>query len=144
MKPTLKHLAPALVATLGMAVTAAPAFAEEEPAGVSLELNKLADAASGCTLTFLVSNGQAADIDQAVWEAVLFDRGGQVDRLTLFDFGELPAGRPRVRQFVVPDLTCGNLGQVLLNGVHACTAPEGTACDTGLTLKSRTDADLNG
>lgn len=66
--------------------------------------------------------------------------------LTLFDFGALPAGRPRVRQFVVPGQECAALGSVLINGVVTCTAPglEATACETGLSVSSRTNVDLIG
>lgn len=134
---------------LAAVVAAGSAVRAEETdisARVSLELNAVKTAESGCTLTFLVINGHARPIENAVYETVLFNTGGQVDRLTLFDFGTLPAGRPRVRQFVVPGTTCEKLGQVLINGAHACTAPglfEG-ACDADLNLGTRTGIEVTG
>ncbi|WP_299848313.1 hypothetical protein [uncultured Roseovarius sp.] len=118
----------------------------EIDAKVSLELNAIKTSEGKCTLTFLVINGRARKIEKAVYETVLFDSDGQVDRLTLFDFGTLPAGRPRVRQFAVPGTTCENLGQILINGVHACAAPELSedACETGLQLRTRTDIEVTG
>ena len=67
---------------------------------------------------------------------MLFDTSGQVDRLTLFDFGTLPAGRPRVRQFTVSGITCEGLGQILINGAHTCDAAslDDNACEAGLIL----------
>ncbi|MEM7440225.1 MAG: hypothetical protein AAF393_11545 [Pseudomonadota bacterium] len=129
---------------LSAIVLLAPTLAWGQDAGVSIELNKLGPADNGCTLTFVVRNSQEADIERAVWEAVLFDAQGQVDRLTLFDFSNLPAKRARVRQFVVPDLQCDTLGQVLFNGLHACKAPDGIACDAGLKLSTRTKTEISG
>ncbi len=114
-------------------------------AGVSIELNAAQDGTEGCTLSFLVENGHEQDIDQATYEVVLFSADGLVDRLTLFDFGSLPGGRPRVRQFVIPQTECGSLGRVLFNGAHACTgADESDACDGGLTLSTRTAIEVAG
>ena len=69
---------------------------------VSVELNAAETIETSCKLTFLITNGLEQPIDTVVYEAVLFDADGQVNRLTLFDFGALPQARPRVRQFVVP------------------------------------------
>ncbi|RKF16823.1 hypothetical protein D6850_04600 [Roseovarius spongiae] len=127
---------------------AAPAAAQEQEIGkaVSLELNTTQMTDAGCTLTFLVINGHSAPIDSLVYETVLFDRNGQVDRLTLFDFGALPPARPRVRQFSVPGVTCEGLGRILINGASTCEsadlAPD--ACEAGLTLSSRTGIEVQG
>lgn len=124
-----------------------PAMAQEaQGAKVSIELNALESVEGGCRISFFIQNGHDAEITQAVYEAVLFDSEGRVDRLTLFDFGALPAARPRVRQFVIPDLTCSGFGRLLINGVQSCTGdglPEG-ACSTDLELSSRTDVEVLG
>lgn len=129
---------------LGAVALLLPTLAWGQEGGVSIELNKMTPADTGCTLTFVVRNDQEGDIERAVWEAVLFDANGQVDRLTLFDFSALPAKRARVRQFVVPNLQCDALGQVLFNGMHACQAPDGIACDKNLKLGTRTKAEVSG
>ncbi|WP_375260405.1 hypothetical protein [Palleronia sp.] len=117
------------------------------PAGLSIELNAATDAQSGgCTMSFLIENGHDADIAKAVFETVLFDTEGQVERLTLFDYGELPQGRPRVRQFTVPGKQCSEFGRILFNGANTCEAGdlgEG-ACTEGLELGSRTDIEVLG
>lgn len=113
---------------------------------ISVELNAHKTTETACTLTFMLINGHAAQIDKLVYETVLFDAGGQVDRLTLFDFGTLPHGRPRVRQFSVPGVTCEGLGKVLINGASTCDGadlPIG-ACEANLTLSTRTEIEVQG
>nr|WP_246176346.1 hypothetical protein [Rhodovulum strictum] len=113
---------------------------------MSLELNAIAPAEGGCLLSFVAGNGHAGDIAAAVFETVLMDGAGRVARLTLFDFGALPAGRPRVRQFLVPDLACGDLGAVLINGAQSCEAGAlgPSACAEGLQLTTRTEVEVIG
>lgn len=144
----MKWITTALLAMVTGVAGPTGALAQEEELGeaVLIELNAAKANESSCTLTFLVINGHPAQIDKAVYETVLFDSGGQVDRLTLFDFGTLPPGRPRVRQFSVPGMACDGLGQVLINGAHTCEAadlPDG-ACETGLQLETRTDIEVTG
>lgn len=124
------------------------AIAADEPLGdaILIELNAAKTSADSCALTFLILNGHSSPITKAVYETALFDTSGQVDRLTLFDFGTLPPGRPRVRQFSVSGLTCDDLGQVLINGAHTCEA-EGlpaTACEADLTVGTRTEIGVMG
>jgi len=125
----------------------------DQGAHLSIELNAADQVDAACRISFVLQNGHASDITQAVFEAVLFDKEGRVDRMTLFDFGSLPAARPRVRQFVVPDLACADLGQVLFNGAATCTvdgasndapAQATTACTDGLQLRSLTDTKVTG
>ncbi|MEO0567158.1 MAG: hypothetical protein AAF066_05460 [Pseudomonadota bacterium] len=124
------------------------AMAEEKELGsaVSVELNAVKSGEANCTLTFLILNGHENQIEKAIYETVLFNKNGQVDRLTLFDFGTLPPGRPRVRQFSVPGMNCGDLGQILINGSHSCEAPglPDNACEAGLVLDTRTDIEVVG
>lgn len=142
---TTRIAAVAIIAGLSLA-TGAVAQDKEPGAAVTIELNAVKSGEGACTLTFLVTNGHAAGIDKAVYETVLFDSAGQVDRLTLFDFGTLPPGRPRVRQFSVPGLACDGLSRVLINGAHTCDAPDlaDTACEAGLILKTRTNIEVIG
>ncbi|MFN3208724.1 MAG: hypothetical protein ACE369_06930 [Roseovarius sp.] len=144
----MKRITTALAAMVTGLAGAQGALAQEEVLGeaVLIELNATKANESSCTLTFLVINGYASQIDKAVYETVLFDSEGQVDRLTLFDFGALPPGRPRVRQFSVPGMACDGLGQVLINGAHTCEAADlpDDACEAGLKLETRTNIEVSG
>lgn len=113
--------------------------------GVQIELNALQDQAGACRLSFVAQNAGTTDIEEAVYETVLFDRAGQVMMLTLFDFRDLPSERPRVRQFDLSDVACEDLGRVLINGASQCQSGGGsTLCTEGLLLSSRIDVELLG
>lgn len=120
-----------------------------EPAakpGLQIELNDAADVDDTCRISFLVENRLGTDLSGAVFETVLFDASGAVERLTLFDMRNLPAGRPRVRQFQIDGVPCAGIGRILINGAQTCTG-EGVAegaCMDSLTLTSRTDIELLG
>lgn len=139
---TTRFPAALALAALPLLLPAALRAETEQGRHVSLELNAVEQAGEACRLSFLIQNGHEGDITQAVYEAVLFDSAGRVDRMTLFDFGALPAARPRVRQFVVPGLACSSLGRLLINGAETCTAEalEDGACETGLDLRSRVES----
>ncbi|MCE8006153.1 hypothetical protein [Aestuariivita sp.] len=136
----------ALTVVVGLLATPIAADERDIGAHLDIELNATQQAEAGCQLTFVAVNGHAAEVEQAVFETVLFKSDGAVDRLTLFDFGALPPGLPRVRQFVVQGLQCAELGRLLINGVHACRAPDvpGDACGEGLTVSSRIAVGLIG
>ncbi|WP_027260097.1 hypothetical protein [Leisingera aquimarina] len=122
------------------ATLAANGAAAEDAAkpGISIELSAAEAAGDACKLSFVVQNTHAKDVDQAVYETVLFGAQGQVARLTLLDFQDLPAGRLRVRQFQFPQ-PCDGISRVLINGAGTCTGdglPDG-ACSRGLRLSSK-------
>ena len=132
---------------LAVTVTAGSAAAQDiQGKNLSIELNALEPVEGACRISFLIQNGHAADITQAVFEAVLFDSEGRVNRMTLFDFGDLPSARPRVRQFVISGLPCQGLSRVLINGAETCSG-DGLvedACIQGLDLRSRTAVEITG
>ena len=136
------------LSVFGATCLAGPALAQETPAAphVSIELNAATDNGTGCLLSFLVENSHDAAIASAIYEMVLFDRDGQVERLTLFDFGTLPPDRPRVRQFTLPDTSCDAISRVLVNGASTCEAPDlgGDACSADLDVSSRTAIEVLG
>lgn len=144
-----RHLAVAGVATLLPIAAAAqeeaiaPAAPDPE---LSLSLNAVDTTEGGCLLTFMAQNGFDSDIDQAVFETVLFSADGRVERLLLFDMGTLPAGRPRVRRFEVDGVSCEDLGSVLINGAETCEAgalgPE--ICIEALSVSSDTAIGIDG
>jgi hypothetical protein len=113
---------------------AAAADGEAEERTLGIELNALSQEGDACRLVFVVENAMGADLSAAVFETVLFDREGRVVTLTLFDFGALPEGRPRVRQFDLADTRCDDLGRLLLNDAHACHA-DGTDTQAIITPK---------
>ncbi len=148
----MPHFRSAFLAALSL--TIAQGAAAETPAAtpasaspaLKVELNAADTTEANCKLTFLITNELSAPLDKAVYETVLFDREGTVNRLTLFDFGELPVGRPRVRQFVVPQTTCENLGRILFNGARSCDGAgiEAGTCESALAPATRTEIEVLG
>lgn len=143
-EPILRHARAVACAMLA----AGPLAAQEAdlPPAVSVELNAAEAEGAGCLLSFVVQNGHPEAIDRVVYEAVLFDEDGRVAQLTLFDFGALPPARPRVRQFILPDMPCDGITRIIFNGAETCdSAALGTAaCTDGLVLRSRTGAEVQG
>jgi hypothetical protein len=155
MNRTCRTAAPVLfLAASAVVAGLPPASAADGASGdatLGIELNSVSQEGAACRLVFVVENGMGADLSSAVFETVLFDSEGRVVTLTLFDFGALPAGRPRVRQFDLADTACADLGRLLLNDAHACTAdgessgaitPE--ACAAALRWSSRTGIEVLG
>jgi len=141
----LKWGAPAAVLLAGLNGTLALAETSDK-SGVSIELSTAEVVGDACRLSFVVQNGFDHDIASSVYETVLFNTAGQVAKLTLLDFQDLPAGRMRVRQFQFAGLACSEISRVLINGADTCEGeglPQG-ACDKGLTLRSLTDMELIG
>lgn len=126
-----------------------PAQADDPAAStpfLSIELNTLDQQDGACRMIFLVENMLGADLETVVFETVLFKTDGSVDRLTLFDFQKLPQGRPRVRQFDIPNAGCDALGRVLINDVHSCKGDGITDADCikGLKLTTKTSVEVLG
>lgn len=106
-----------------------------------IELNKVENEGAKCAITFLVGNRSGSDLKKLSYGIVLFDSDLRVERITALDFGEIAAGRSRVRKFGFPDTDCAKLGQILINDTKACDVEKGSAvdCDSSLELANRTN-----
>jgi len=135
-----------LTAFLAVSLPAGGAALAQEPAtapSLRLEFNGLEPSAAGCRLTFVVENGLGAALDRAAFEIALFNRAGLVDRLTVLDFKELPAGKTKVRQFDLPNADCAGIGRVLVNDAVACEGADVEPSDCIRNLKPETKSDIS-
>jgi hypothetical protein len=116
---TLRRLlASTMVASLAAGPVAAQAAA---PAPVlRLELNAAQPSQKGCRLTFVVENRLAADIERMGFELALFDDKGVVERLTVLEFKDMPAGKTKVSRFDLSSVDCGKIGRILINHASDC------------------------
>lgn len=105
---------------------------------LTLELNRAEPTQAGCLLSFLARNGTGQDLAEPSFELVFFNGDGIIDRLTVFDFGKMEAGRTVVRQFDVPALACDE-GRILLNGPAGCTDISAAHCAVAVKVSSKTD-----
>ncbi|PBC03946.1 hypothetical protein [Mesorhizobium sp. WSM3860] len=118
-----------------------PARAQSAPApALNLELNAAQPSDKGCRLTFVVNNALGADLSKAAFEIAFFNEAGVVDRLTVLDFKNLPAGKTKVTRFDLAGADCGKLGRVLINSATECagTGVEPATCMRGLKTSTKT------
>ena len=108
----------------------------------SLQLNSVQTIENSCRLTFVVDNQTEKDISELVFETVLFSQQGEVIFFTLFDFGEVPYGIPRVRQFDVPSYSCEDVNQVLINGIDKCVFRNSGVEECNLKLETTSRSEI--
>ena len=130
-----------LTSMLAMSLGLVPAWAQSAPAPqLSLELNAAQPSDKGCRLTFVVNNGLGADLSKAAFEIALFNEAGVVDRLSVLDFKDLPAGKTKVTRFDLAGTNCTKLSRVLINSATECAGAgvEPAACMRGLKTETKT------
>lgn len=136
-----------LAVAAAMSIAWGPAIAQDEmteqaTGALNLELNGLEPTDGGCRFTFVVENALEANLSRAAFELVLFDKNGLVDRLTIVDFLDLPAGKTKVRQFDFNGTDCAEVGRVLVNDATEC-AGEGIAPEACIRkLSTSTTAEI--
>lgn len=130
-----------LAAIAMFAGSASQAAGPDAGPAVNLQLNRSVASETGCTLTFVAANRTAEALSKAAFEFVLFDKDGLVDRITVFDFGALPAEKTVVRQFALGGVNCDTLGSVLVNGAAGCNGEsrEEALCSAALETESRAE-----
>jgi hypothetical protein len=121
---------------------AIPAFAEDAapPRSLFLELNAAQPSQKGCRLTFVVTNGLGAIVSSAAFELALFNAEGVVDRLTVLEFRDMPAGKTKVSRFDLAGVECGKISRILINTTTTC-AGEGIGaadCMQGIRTSTKT------
>lgn len=128
-------------ALAGLAVLgAAAADVRAQEPRITLELNGIQAADAACRVSFLAQNLTGEEIKAAVFEVAVIDGKGLVSALIRLDFGRLPDGKSRVRQFDLAGQSCDAIGRVLLNDVAECTGDGLSAqvCLDALAVSSRT------
>lgn len=132
-----RSIAVAAAALLAVTVTA---DAQQAAPALGLELNGARPSDKGCRLTFVVTNDLSADLSKAAFEIALFDEAGVVDRLTVLDFKDLPAGKTKVTRFDLAGTDCAKVSRVLVNSATECvgTGIDPSACLRELKTSSRT------
>jgi hypothetical protein len=97
---------------------------------ITLELNGAEPSDKGCRLTFVVNNSLGAELTKAAFEIALFNASGVVDRLTVLDFKELPAGKTKVTRFDLAGVDCAGISRILVNNATECAGEgvEPAAC----------------
>jgi hypothetical protein len=140
---------PALVALCLIPVPAAAqpaAPAEKAGSGPSIliQLNEAETVTGSCRLTFVVRNALREPVNALGLDLVLFDKSEGVAGYAAVDFGALPSGKTRVRQYDVAKGACSGISRVLLNDVRACEIQDAKNqdCLPLLRIESRSEIGL--
>jgi hypothetical protein len=110
---------------------------------ITLELNKLETAASGCRAYFVVENRTSDGLKELRLDTFIFDAGGQITRRIGLTFPDIRPDRTKVVPFDLNGAACPEIGRVLVNDVLACTAASGSPvgnCGDLLKVTSRAGA----
>ena len=120
-----------------------PALAQQAASApeITLELNGAEPSDKGCRLTFVVNNGLGAELTKAAFEIALYNKSGVVDRLTVLDFKELPAGKTKVTRFDLTGVDCAKISRILVNHATECVGEgvEPGACLRKLKTAAKTE-----
>lgn len=101
------------------------ACAAQAAEGLRIELNKLEPTDSACRAYLLFQNNTAGPFESLKLDLVMFDPEGIINKRLAVEGGPLPAGKTSVKLFDIEGVSCDAVSRVLLNGVLACTGPEG-------------------
>lgn len=112
-------------------------------AEIQVELNKLEPVGSACRGYFVVNNGQPEPIKELRLDVFLFDRAGIILRRFGLTFLDIRAERSKVVLFDLPEVSCNDVGRMVVNDVIACTAASGSplpGCASKLRTSTRANA----
>lgn len=124
---------------------APPALAqddENEKDTLRVELNKLEPTEGDCRAYLLFENRTAIDFRAMKLDLVMFNAEGIINKRLAVEGGPLPPGKTSVKLFDIQGVGCEAVERVLLNGVLACSDPEGdrSGCLEMIETASRSSA----
>ncbi len=94
-----------------------------------VELNKLEEGESVCRAFFLFRNETGRSFEGFELSFAILNSGGIIDQLLTVDAAPLPVARTTLKLFEFPDVTCGEISQLLLHEVGACRPQNGDEMD---------------
>jgi hypothetical protein len=121
-----------------IAQTAAPAEKK-----ISVELNKLESVPNACRGYFVIGNGTTDGLKELRLDVFLFDKAGVILRRVGLNFTDIRPERSKVVLFDIPDMSCGDIGRLIVNDVLACNGSSGTPlpdCTSLVTTSTRAEA----
>jgi hypothetical protein len=115
-----------------------------EPAGVTVELNKLEPQGTGCRAYLVVNNESATQYQTLKLDLVLFQPDGVIGRRFAIDLAPLKPSKRAVKLFDLDGVACDKIGNFLINEAVECKTDTGPVndCLAGITVKSLTSVQL--
>ncbi|WP_440996306.1 Tat pathway signal sequence domain protein [Arhodomonas sp. SL1] len=106
-----------------------PALLLAQEGRATVELNKLEADGADCRAYLVLENGTDITFETLRLDLVMFGQEGIIAKRLAVDTAPLAAGKTSVKVFAMSELTCAEIGRVLLNGVLACADAEGDRDD---------------
>lgn len=97
--------------------------------GLKIELNKLESVEGACRAYMIFQNDSGESYDSLKLDLVMFDADGLINKRIAVEGAPLPVGKTSVKLFDIKDVSCEQLGRILLNDVLSCTGPGGENSD---------------
>lgn len=105
------------------------ARAQEAPAPLRMELNRLEPQGESCRAYLLVENTSDDAFKSLRLDLFAFDTDGMIAKRVAVEAGPLPARKTSVKLFDFAGLACERFSRVLLNDVLACEPSVGAKPD---------------
>jgi hypothetical protein len=104
-----------------------------------IELNRLEERGAGCRVHLVLENTSSRAYHSYRLDLVIFGADGVIARRLALETAPLRANKTVVKEFELTDLTCGQVGRVLLNDVSLCASADGDMddCITATRVSSR-------
>lgn len=115
------------ILTLMAVLFAGAAYAQD--AKLDIELNSIGLRNESCEVYLRVRNQTPVGYDVFKIDLAFFDRAGVINDRSLVELGPLRANKTSLHVFQMPDMECGNVGEVLLNDVTECRPSDGSTVD---------------
>ena len=118
---------------------------QAESGQLLVELDKVEEIdTGGCRAFFLFRNQTGKSFAGFEMSLAILDGQGVIDRLLSIDAAPLPVQRTTLKLFEIPDISCGNISEILLHDVTSCQPQneEQMDCFPILTLGSKTTTQL--
>lgn len=112
-----------------LGVSIVPFYEVVAQQGLRIELNKLEPVEGACRAYMIFENQSGQAYDSLKLDLVMFDSDGVINKRLAVEGAPLPAGKTSVKLFDIKDVTCEQLGRILLNDVLSCRSPTGERND---------------
>lgn len=134
----------AAIAIVAMMLTVWANAAAAEEKSLEIELNKTQDSGEGCLASFVVENKLGHTLDRFSLDLFIFDKEGIIARQVLLDMAPLRKSKTTVANFSLVQISCDNIGKVLVNDIPSCRGEDGSLLDclTDLKVSSRNRIEL--
>jgi len=126
-------------------LTMLPLAAQAETGKLQVELNKVEEIdGGGCRAFFLFRNQTGKSFAGFEMSLAILDGQGVIDRLLSIDASPLPVQRTTLKLFEIPEISCGNISEILLHDMTSCQPQneDQMDCFPILDLGSKTSTQL--